>query len=351
MHFNYSKNIKIFLILFIVFACGTQRKAMRYSDQNKVVSDKPSWVNNPQSEFPEIRYLSYVGNGGAKGSAERDAKSGLASIFRTKIQATTTLNQSVQETQTSFSSNMKMNSDITTSTDIELMNVKISKTYYDKNEDKYYVLASLDKMQTSEIYKRKTDEVFEKNSSLYSNFNAESDKVRKLGYIGSMHSNILQIEEYKDILSVLGYPYKKMSSSLTKSQIENYKDELLNEVLLYIEFLSGSEEEVFNSVKKEFTKNGFKITSNKSSAGLIASVSLSKKDTKLNNNPALFKSWHLSIKLENNYSKNKISVYNAKGRSSQMTKDALEQRCKFDINKKLNKEFTGFIFKNLFKQN
>lgn len=348
---RFKPNLKntVLLVLACVFTgCAAPKKYNDTRNSKTSTSGTPRWVQNPNADYPDGKYLVFVGSGSAQGSAQREAKAGLAEIFKTKIQASSTYNKTVKESDSQFSQFMELNSQINTSTDLEIANIKLPQTYYDKKKDQYFALATLDKFETSTLYKKKTDDLVEANTTLYNRFKSEYDDVKQLSLIGGMHYNAQKIDNYVEILRVVGSGYMK-TNTLTKAEVEKERDKLLDKVPVHCTFAANEDAVILDAVKKEFTKIGFKLVNSANESKLQALINLTTKETTLQNNPAKFMNWDLSIKLENRNNSRTLFVYSTKGRSSQLTLDALEERCRMDIGKKLKKEFPKYLYKHLFK--
>ncbi|HNQ43926.1 MAG TPA: LPP20 family lipoprotein, partial [Candidatus Cloacimonadota bacterium] len=117
--------------------------------------NRPQWVDNPASEYNDMMYMSTVGAGDSRSEAEDNARANLAKIFSTTISAETTTEQRYQEIiagkSLSFTSQTDQTDKLKVSSNQNLINIQIGKTWTDKL-GQVYALAYLHRASTAALY-------------------------------------------------------------------------------------------------------------------------------------------------------------------------------------------------------
>ena len=121
-------------------------------------TDLPEWINNPNSIYPDSRFIVGVGSGDTRQAAEKDAVGNIAKVFQSAITVDQTLIENYLEVEgtdnnsASFSSQMLNRTSV--SSQQELKNIKIDKVHFSSTDGLYYVLAYLDRAETAMLYEQ-----------------------------------------------------------------------------------------------------------------------------------------------------------------------------------------------------
>jgi hypothetical protein len=334
----------LLLIVSVLFSsCGTSKNEKE--SENKTTT-LPNWINNYKDEYPDLLYLSSMGVSEYKSMAEKQAYQGIASSFEVQIKSSNNSKEVTYETADKFTQTYSEVFDIATSTDQDLINIKTSESYFDKTSGKYYILATLNKSNTSAIYQRERNKLLQDAESIYNKSKNEDDILLKIAYISNSIAKLEKIKEIEQKLSILN-----------NSNIENHKFKKAHELVIEREkmlehskvIVENSDTKIYNMLKRDFTDLGFKLTNNASDALIKVDYSLSINDSNIKNADAKFVMWNLDVNLINNNKKQLFGVYSAKGRSSQLTSSAAKERAYFDIDKKIKKEFTPFLISKILR--
>lgn len=117
----------------------------------------PDWLQNPKSVYPEDRYLSAVGAGNSRQTAEYAASANLSRIFKSHIEATERLIDVTSETETQFSRTTEMSSDINILSEQTLINIQHAEAWKD-DLGRYHAIAYIDRQKTAAIYQHQIDD-------------------------------------------------------------------------------------------------------------------------------------------------------------------------------------------------
>ena len=342
MHYNIR--YVIIMISFLLSACGTSQS--KIDDKKSEDNVLPSWINNHKDKYPDLLYISSMGISEYKTMSEKQAYQGIASAFELDIISTQDSKEVTNETSDKFTQTYSEVFNINTSTNQNLINIKTSETYFDKKSGKYYVLATLNKSETSAIYQEKRNKLLDDASDIYSKSKIEKDNLLKIAFISNSISKLDEVNEIEEKLKILDNSSMKVDKFEDIHNLVIEREKLLEKAEVYI---INSDNKIYNMLKSDFTNLGFKMATNKNKALIIVDFNLRIDDSKVINQDAKFVMWNLDVNLNHNNKKHIFGSYSADGRSSQLSISAAKERAYFDINKKLDKEFTPFIISKILR--
>ena len=93
-----QNKIILYLIIFGLLSCGASTK----TTASKNPDERPNWIDNPTSSYPDSKYLTATGLADTKTAAEDNARGNISKIFQSKINLDQTLIENVTETETEF---------------------------------------------------------------------------------------------------------------------------------------------------------------------------------------------------------------------------------------------------------
>ncbi|MBN2685988.1 MAG: LPP20 family lipoprotein [Pontiellaceae bacterium] len=118
---------------------------------------EPDWLRNPKSVYPEDRYLSAIGAGSSRQTAEYAASANLSRIFKSHIEATDRLIDVTSESEKEFSRTTEVSTDINILSEQTLINIQHAEAWKD-DIGRYHAIAYIDRRATAEIYQNQIDE-------------------------------------------------------------------------------------------------------------------------------------------------------------------------------------------------
>ena len=343
MHYK-IKHIALLLIATLVFsACGTSQNK---KDKNTEVAEMPSWVNNYKDVYPDMLYLSSMGVSEYKSMAEKQAYQGIASAFEVHVNAVDESTEVTTESADKFNQTYSEVFNITTTTDQNLINIKTSESYFDKASGKYYVLATLNKSNTSAMYQKERNKLLSDAESIYSKSKTEDDNLLKVAYISNSIANLEKVKVIESKLRILDNATMEVNKFKSVHELVIEREKLLENSKVYI---ANSDDKIYYMIKKDFTDLGFKLTDDKAQSVILVDFEVKMEDSGVANQDAKFVMWNLDVNLNHNGKEQTFGVYSAKGRASQLSASAARERAYFDINKKIDKEFTPFLIKKILR--
>jgi len=343
MHYK-IKHIAILLMISLVFsACGTSQNK---KDKSAKATHLPSWINNYKNDYPDKLFLSNLGVSEYKSMAEKQAYQGIASAFEVHINAVDESTEVTTETADKFNQTYSEVFNITTSTDQNLINIKTSESYFDEKSGKYYVLATLNKSNTSAMYQEERNKLLADAESIYAKSKNENDVLLKVAYISNSIAKLEKVKDIESKLRILDNASMEVHKFKKEHELVIERENLLEAAKVYIE---NSDDKIFHMLKADFTDLGFKLTDDKEQALIVVDFTIKMEDSGVVNQAAKFVMWNLDVNLNHNDKEQTFGIYTSKGRSSQLSASAARERAYYDIDKKISKEFTPFLIKRILR--
>lgn len=343
MHYK-VKHISLLMIAALVFsACGTSQNKKDKTTESSVL---PSWINNYKDEYPDLLFLSNMGVSEYKSMAEKQAYQGIASAFEVHISAVDESTEVTTESADKFNQTYSEVFNITTTTDQNLINIKTSESYFDEKSGKHYILATLNKSNTSAMYQEERNKLLADAESIYAKSKTETDNLLKVSYISNSIANLEKVKEVESKLRILDNSTMDVPKFKEVHDLVIEREKLLESAKVYIE---NSDDKIYNMLKTDLVDLGLKITSDKNKALILVDFTIKMEDSGVINQDAKFVMWYLDVNLNHSNKEQTFGAYSSKGRSSQLTSAAAKERAYFDIDKKTSKEFTPFLIEKVLR--
>jgi hypothetical protein len=138
-----------YILLLSLFGCGGTPPAT-------TTGAGPDWIYNPSPVYPEDRYISAVGYGSDRESAEKNALGALASVFGQTVKGETMASYKYSEAVSGGLININEGSEIDnavkTSFEMQtLVGAELKDRWFD-GKDTHYAIAVMDRLQSSLLY-------------------------------------------------------------------------------------------------------------------------------------------------------------------------------------------------------
>ncbi|MFC1887860.1 hypothetical protein ACFLYK_03525 [Candidatus Cloacimonadota bacterium] len=152
---------KLFLFIIIIMlliSCAAQTKG-------KKKNAEPEWMQNPKKSYPEVLYLTAIGEGDTRSEAEDFAASNLAKIFESNVSTNETYHQRylelIKNDEIEFEDITDVSKDVNIQAEQTLYNIQFSEGFTDEL-GRVHVLAYLNRTRTADIYEEKISSNSEK---------------------------------------------------------------------------------------------------------------------------------------------------------------------------------------------
>ena len=214
-----KKNIISFLIFFCL--CGASFA--------KATSDRPEWVDNWRSIYPDEVYIAQMGKANGK-KADNEAKNiaanTLAQFIKTNVQSET--NSSMETTSASdekgrlVTSKRKTNSqNITLSVDVVLTSLEFTEPWYNKKEKSWYCVAYISREKAYQAYKPAVQDAYRKFQALYEKAENETEPLLKCNYYKAAFNSGADFRSTYDFAILLNPTAVKMDFESERSKLNS----------------------------------------------------------------------------------------------------------------------------------
>lgn len=307
---------------------------------NPSPSDKPAWVDNKFSKYPENAFMVEIGQGSSLKKAKASGAASLAQIFKTSIKVETTIQTRYKELSSGgdveTSEETNYNEDITQLADQELINVNFGESW--TNElGQVSVLAYIDRQATANIYRERINENGNTIRAFISRSADQSSIIRKYAYSDAAYvvaqANQVLIEQ----MEIINLP---MSRTIIKSydlnQIRDDKKEIAYAMTFHIYIENDEEGKITSVLTDELTSFGFSIDP---AGSLAVTGSIAFEDVKLDNDMSN-KKYYLTLNIED---ENDIPVVSIEenDRISAVSESSVKSLTYREIEKVIKKELIG----------
>jgi len=324
----------VLLLIIPIFAMAKKPKA----------NGRPTWVDDPKSEYPESRYLSAVGSAGSRAEAENNAAANLAKIFRSEISTSTSYveryNELMSETKSEASTETQSSKNVQVKASQNLLNIEIGKAWTDKL-GQVYAVAYLDKFKTADIYEEKINE--------------NSLQIQHYLQQGLVSSHTWKIYACYNIAGIINQNTEELMSQLaiisldTKESIElGYEPnelksrtaEFAKGIHFKIETTGDAADKVTSVIEEIITSSGFTLSD--------LNAAFIKVETKLEdvelNQPQKFVRYYLTINVCDP-SGNNIITLSENSREGHINQDEARARAIRTMSNKIKAELRNKLFK------
>jgi LPP20 lipoprotein len=145
------------LTILLLISCAAQAKGKK--------GVEPDWLLNPKKVYPDLLYLTAIGEGDSRTEAENYAASNLAKTFESRVSTDETYSQRYQELvkndEVSFEDQTNVSKNVNINAEQTLYNIQFSESYTDK-VGRIHVLAYINRTRTADIYEEKIETNSEK---------------------------------------------------------------------------------------------------------------------------------------------------------------------------------------------
>ncbi len=323
----------IYLLLIVLFLAACSSNSARKK------GGKPEWIDNPKVKYPEGMYLSAVGYGSTRRSAEADAMGSVARIFKTDVKANSKyserwsdLESSSQEDEVSlFAENTK---DIFISAEQNLINIEIGESYTD-NLGKVYALAYIHRSRTADIYDEKISQTNEMIDFYMDKYNSAYDNTHKYAYLGVASIFAFQNQTLLDQLAIISpMEYEMVGIENRYPKINSLMREIASQISFSINVENDENDIIANIINEIINEMNFNIVDN--NAMLMVNSKISYQDVELDRKEDFVK-YEFQLSITDRNEQTVLSI-NEKGRTGGINRAEAVSKSKSSIVSSLKKK-------------
>lgn len=323
--------------------------------QTKVSSERPEWIDNPRAVYSDTQYVSAVGYGADRETAEKSALGSLVAIFGQKVSGKTIVNsrytEAVRAGKVLVEEDSAIQRAVTSSWDQKsIIGAEIKDTWFDGVKT-FYAVAVMDKAKAMVLYSG----LIESNEST----------VKKMTAIPISERNTLDAytrfdlaatiadtnNEFLNVLSVVspGAAAARRGTISTGDDLRLECRKIAENIPIFISIENDRNEQIKASFASVLSAAGFKIAKQESRYALRARLTLS--ETQLPKNPNKFARYLVEANLVDGSTNTTVMPYTVNGREGHATLDEAEHRAVRSADKKIRQEFGNAFSEFLGKQN
>lgn len=227
---------------------------------------RPDWIDGQDARFPFHSYLSGVGLGPDRKTAEDNARSEVAKVFYSEISSE---NRTYQEyLQTESGGKIRTIEDIDVqaitkvSTDKILSGVQIAEVFQEtKPEVQFYALAILDRAQTETILRDRISVLDRELQELMGGFRQQTDRLAKIQTLNQVLQKLILRQAYDTELRIVNRSGSGIPAPMTITSIKQELAAILfRNFRIAIQIKGRNAEAVRQALTEAFTQQGFVIT-------------------------------------------------------------------------------------------
>ena len=227
---------------------------------------RPDWVDGDSIQYPSSKYLTGVGYGPDRKSAEDTARAEIAKIFFSKIDSRTRSYQDYLQTTSRGKSSIKETftiEEITrVSTQKVLSGVRISHVYQDTGpESIFYALAVLDRDQSATILRDKVRELDQGIKGLLIRAQGEEDTLARIKSLKQSIRKHVMREAYDAELRIVSLSGTGISPPIHFTEIKSRLESiLLRDFFIGVSVTGSRAGEIHEALVQGLNQQGFSIS-------------------------------------------------------------------------------------------
>jgi hypothetical protein len=253
----------------LISACATQPSRPGPSssgsgEKKGAAEEKPEWVTNPESRYPDDQYLSAVGIGDTANEAKAQAVSQLSQIFEVKVKSTFEGVEKYKEIiendkKVQTSEEIAVTEEVRLESDQSLINVQYSDVYVGEDA-RNYAVAYIDRDKTADIYESRIDTFFDR----VENFLSQAQSADRTSYRYVYLKNAILADQsataFLNQLSIIkNERYSAIRYPYNRDRIYNRFDEVSEKMIFSVSVENDDNGKIASILKQLLSENNFKI--------------------------------------------------------------------------------------------
>jgi hypothetical protein len=335
--------------LFLVWSCAQSRPA-----QTSPASDKkPSWLEGQSKRYPNAFYITGVGSGYTRATAENNARANIGKVFKVDIKSRTrTVKTETIKNLTQSQLREQTRDQIDASLNKTLQGTEIQDIWQEPDSRRYFAFAVLERDLARSILTERLKEIditFETQRTLSKSANTRLKQIR--AYVAC--KNLLQTRQtINSDLRVVSMDNKGLQPPYNIGNEQAAIDQFLyNEVKLGVVAAAGTPKETTKKLMQQITNKGFVVKAaqegNMGDFDIIFRLGLDLNTPNEKVDDWYYTAWSLSLKAMDATKNTVLASDVADGRSGQLSKARAEQKARFDAEKKLS-AIAGSVLSGVF---
>ncbi|MFP4565320.1 MAG: LPP20 family lipoprotein [Spirochaetaceae bacterium] len=301
----------------------------------------PEWYENPKSVYPDDQYLSAVGSGDTRRSAEQDALGALSQIFEARVTVDNRVNERYREiagASGNFSeSDVRLANSVNVQSDQRLVNVQYGESFTD-SQGRVHVIAYMNRMETGRVYR----DLIRKNAAQIERFLEEAETeeriLRRFAFVSAANVIAQSNRALIDQLQIISAPLAAtLQLPYDEQAVAERRLDVASEMAYRVNVSGGAASRVEEVVAGALSSEGFVVSSGgpllvRGSAELEAAEGGRYEEVR----------WYLNLEFVGPDGST-VVAFNQQDRASGVTEDAARSFAYGDIETVATEDFVGQV--------
>ena len=317
---------------------------------------RPDWVDGDSIQYPSSQYLTGIGYGPDRKSAEDKARAEIAKIFFSKIDSRTSSYQEYLQTTSKGKSRTEETFTIDEITKVStqkvLSGVRISHVYQEKGPRPIsYALAVLDRDQSAAILSDKIQELDQDIKGLLFRAQGEEDTLAKIKSLKqSIQKHVLR-EAYDAELRIVSRSGTGISPPIRFAEIKSgLESVLLRDFFIGISVTGTRASEIQEALVQGLNQQGFSISEDLARANVLVRGSVEIKALERGTAEWKYVQWRAHFDMVDNRGGSVFGSVSKTGREGHLSLPQAENRAVRKIRKALTTEITEKMRRYIYSQ-
>lgn len=200
----------------------------------------PEWITGSSDLYPSSQYLVGVGNSRGQERAKEKARADLVKTIKVKINATSNLKEraSQHETKAGVREEIQRSQvvDIKSTSLVEMKNIRIEDTWYNKKSEEYYALAVLARAKASADLSIEMNELDAETTRQINTANDSQDLLNRISYLNKAIKSQTRRSVLKGYLSAINSSAAALQAGqYDLDTLRNKTLKVLRTLLIYVD--------------------------------------------------------------------------------------------------------------------
>jgi hypothetical protein len=342
-------------VLCALFSCQSVVNRSAHVAAKNVNSGSPVWIESVDQVYPIGQYITGVGFGVDRTSAEDRARAEIAKTLHSRITTVTKVYEAYTQTtnagKTQSSDRISIQDMTEVSTQNILSGVHIAEVAQDTSQTEltYYALAVLDRRQSRVMIGEKIRRLDQQILSLVRQAEKEPQTLAKIKHLKAALGHYISREVYNAELSVVDPSGRGLAPAIGFEKIQDPLSEMLrNDLSIAITVSGDNAREIQQTLAGALTQKGFSITKDKNRCNVLVKGTVEISPIDRRSDQWKFVRWNTRFSLIDKSQKAIFWAAHNTGREGHKTTAQARQRAVMKIEQKIGSSIAGqmtqFIF-------
>lgn len=316
--------------IFVLFACSLFFTHLFAGSYGGV-----SWMEDSYYGLSKDEFIAAVGSGKTSTDADRNAASEIAAILSQNIAAVSTLEQKATNTdeQSSYLTNIQTTSVLNNLSGLSVLDRYVSK------DGRYFSRAVLNKIDAARNYSLLFNENESRINTLISQAEKKSPSFEKCTMLVNAYTLALQNDEYKNLLSILNSPLRKIPLYENSSAVRQKAQNAFEEVSVQIKVPGDDDGRLASAFSSVIHQTGISTNFDVENSPylLLCNASFTNDGIK---EETVFVRYNIDAKLYSNEENKVILSFSANARKGKLTEKDAFQNAMREAESKIKNDFS-----------